>query len=81
MKWCYWEKKQTLLDQDKLLRLNVKLPKNFLAEAVNTACFIINRSPSFTINFMIFEVVWSNKPIDLSKLRIFSSLHMIMHRV
>ena len=62
---------RTLLERARCMRLNAELPKNFWAEAVNTACYIINRSPSSAIDFKIPEEVWSGKPIDFSKLRIF----------
>ena len=56
------------------MRLNVRLPKVFWAEIVNTLSFIINRSPSSTINFKILEEVWSSRPMDYSSLKIFSCL-------
>ena len=43
----------------------------FWIETVNTASFIINRSPSSAIGFKILEEVWSGRPIDYSSLKIF----------
>ena len=53
------------------MRLNAGLPKVFWVETVNTANFIINRSPSSAIDFKIPEEVWSGRPIDYSSLKIF----------
>lgn len=50
--------------------LNAGLSKVFWAEAVNTVCFLINRSPSSSIDFKIPREVWSDKPVKLSDLRI-----------
>ena len=41
-------------------------------ETVNTASFIINKSPSSAIDFKIPEEVWSSRPVDYSSLKIFS---------
>ena len=43
----------------------------FLVETVNTASFIINRSPSSSIDFKIPEEVWSGGSIDYLILKIF----------
>ena len=56
------------------MRLKVGLPKVFWAEIVNTASFIINRSPSSAIDFKIPEEVWSGKPVDYLSLKIFGCL-------
>ena len=45
--------------------------KVFLAETVNTANFIIKRSPSSAIDFKIPEEVWLGTPIDYSSIKIF----------
>jgi hypothetical protein len=46
------------------MRLSAGLPKSFLAEAVNYACFITNRSLANVIDFKVPEEVWSGKPVD-----------------
>ncbi|KAG9454908.1 hypothetical protein H6P81_007812 [Aristolochia fimbriata] len=62
---------RTLLERARCMRLLAELPKVFWAEAVNTTCYIINRSPSTTIELKTPEVVWTGMPVDYSNLRIF----------
>lgn len=62
---------RTLLERARCMRLNADLPKKFWAEAVNTACYLINRSPSAGIDHKIPEEVWSGKPINFSVLKVF----------
>ena len=50
------------------------MPKVFLAKTVNTASFIINRSPSSAIDFKIPKEVWSGRPVDYLSLKIFGCL-------
>ena len=38
-----------------------KLPKSFWGEAVNTAVYLINRSPSVSLDFDIPQRVWTGK--------------------
>lgn len=52
----------------------VKLSEEFWAEVVDTACYLINRSPSVPLGFDIPEKVWSGKNISYSHLRVFSCL-------
>ena len=62
---------RTLLERARSMRLNAGLSKRFWAEAVNMACFLINRSPSKAIDCKIPEEVWTGKPVDYSILKIF----------
>ena len=54
------------------MRLNVRLPKVFWVETINTASFIINRSPSSAIDFKIPEEVWLGRPVDYLSLKVFA---------
>lgn len=62
---------RTLLERARCLLSNAGLGRNFWAEAVNTACYLINRSPSTAIELKTPIQVWSDKPADYSILRIF----------
>lgn len=48
-------------------------------EVVSTICFIINQSPSSTIDFKILEEVWLGKLDVFSKLRILIWLSTYIH--
>ena len=62
---------RTLAKRVRCMRLNAGLFKVFWVETINTANFIINRSPSLAIDFKIPEEVWSGRPVDYSILKIF----------
>ncbi|GKE74438.1 gag-pol polyprotein [Tanacetum coccineum] len=49
------------------------LEKSFWAEAVNTACYVINRSPSTAIELKTLMEMWTGKPVNYSDLHIFQS--------
>lgn len=44
---------------------------NLWAEALSTACYIVNNSQSFAINFKTPYKLWSGKPADYSHMRVF----------
>ena len=69
--WVAERMNRTLAEKARCMRLNARLPKVFWVETVNTISFIINRSPSSTIDFKIPKEVWLGRPIDYSSLKIF----------
>ncbi|XP_073148775.1 retrovirus-related Pol polyprotein from transposon TNT 1-94 isoform X1 [Henckelia pumila] len=64
---------RTLLDRTRAMLSNAGLPKSFWAEAVKTASYIINRSPSVAIDLKTPMEVWTGKPADYSRLHTFGS--------
>ena len=50
--------------------INAILPKSFWVEDVNTASYLINRSPSSAIEFKVPEEVWTKAAVDYSNLQI-----------
>ena len=50
---------------------NARMNRRFWAEAANTACYLINRSPSIPLNKKTPIEVWSGMPADYSQLRVF----------
>lgn len=62
---------RTLTERARSLRVQSGLPKQFWAEAVNTAAYLINRGPSVPLEHRIPEEVWSGKETKLSHLRVF----------
>lgn len=49
----------------------VRLPKEFWTEAVNTACFLVNRCPSSAIGIKTLVEVWSGTLAKHDNLEIF----------
>ena len=62
---------RTIAEKARCLRLNAKLAKNFWAEAVSMACFLINRSPRVALDGKVAEEVWTGNAVDYSNLRVF----------
>ncbi|KAH9699562.1 hypothetical protein KPL71_024410 [Citrus sinensis] len=62
---------RTLIDKVRCMLIHSKLPMSLWAEALDTACYIVNMSPSSRINFRTPYELWSSKPVDYSHLRIF----------
>lgn len=62
---------RTLTERARSIRIQSGLPKQFWAEAVNTAAYLINRGPSVPLEHRIPEEVWSRKEVELSHLKVF----------
>ncbi|KAH9679839.1 hypothetical protein KPL71_026297 [Citrus sinensis] len=65
---------RTLIEKVRCMLFNANLSKHFWAEAITTAAYLVNRSPSATLHFKTPQEVWSGKPPDLSNLRVFGCL-------
>ena len=61
----------TLLERARSMLSNANLGQELWAEAVSTVCYLINWSPSMTIDCKILEEVWTNHSCDYSNLKIF----------
>ena len=62
---------RTLLERARCMISNAGLTKDFWAEAINMACYVVNRAPSAALNFKTPEEVWSGTPADYSDFKIF----------
>ncbi|KAI4313021.1 hypothetical protein MLD38_037800 [Melastoma candidum] len=62
---------QTLMQRARCMWLNARLPKEFWAEVVNTASYLVNRSPSTAIDYKTLQKVWYGTSSDYFGLRIF----------
>ena len=62
---------RTLVDKVRCILIHSKLPMSLWAEALSTACHIVNRSPSTGINFKTPYELWYGKSADYSSLMIF----------
>ena len=72
----------TILERARSMRIHAGLPKQFWADAVNTAVYLINRWPSVALNYGIPEEAWTGKEVNLNHLRIFdciSYVHVYLH--
>ena len=57
---------RTLLERTRAMLRTARLPKSFWAEAVKTASYVINRSPSIAIDLRTPMEMWNGKPVNYS---------------
>jgi transposase InsO family protein len=57
---------RTLCDKARSMLSHSGLGKDFWAEAINTACYLVNRSPSTAIECKTPFEIWSGLPADYS---------------
>ncbi|CAB0002804.1 unnamed protein product, partial [Nesidiocoris tenuis] len=62
---------RTLVEKARSMLADAKLGKEFWAEAIVTACYLINRSPSRALGERTPYEVWHGEKPDLSHLRVF----------
>jgi hypothetical protein len=62
---------RTIISKARYMMSNARMSKCFWAEAANTTCYLINRSPSIPLNKKTPFEVWSGTPADYSQLRVF----------
>ncbi|KAL4283725.1 hypothetical protein GQ457_16G004320 [Hibiscus cannabinus] len=65
---------RTLLERTRAMLRDASLEKAFWAEAVNTACYLVNRAPSTAIELKTPMEMWTGKPVDYSNLHVFGSI-------
>ena len=53
---------------------HAKLPKKFWAEALSTATYVINRSPSVPLDGDTLQKVWTGKEVSYRHLKVFGCL-------
>src|SRR6185503_2316283 len=57
---------RTIISKARCMLSNGRMSKHFWAEAANTACYLINWSPSIPLNKKTPIEVWSGTPADYS---------------
>jgi hypothetical protein len=62
---------RTLMEKARSMLSGAGLGKEFWAEAVSTACYLVNRSPSSALDDTTPHEVWSGKKPSLQHLRVF----------
>lgn len=65
---------RTILDKARAMRLGSNLPKNMWNEIVQTAVYLINRSPTSAVEDKTPAEMWYNEKPDVSKLRTFGCI-------
>ena len=69
----------TLLERIRAILGATGLTKSFWVEAVNTTCYVINRSNSTAIELKTPMEMWTGEPVDYSNLHIFGSPAYVMY--
>ena len=62
---------KTLMEKARSMLCGVGLGQEFWVEAVDTTCYLINRSPSSALEDKTPQAVWTGKKPSLSHLRAF----------
>ena len=62
---------RTLTERVRSILSSAKLSKEFWGETLNTACYLINWSPSHALESDVPQRVWSGKKVSYSHLRVF----------
>eukprot|EP00253_Pinus_taeda_P016201 PITA_16201 len=62
---------KTLVERERSMLNGVGLGQEFWAEMVETACYLVNRSPSSALEDKTPQAVWTGKKPSLSHLRVF----------
>ncbi|GJY76725.1 retrovirus-related pol polyprotein from transposon TNT 1-94 [Tanacetum coccineum] len=70
---------KTLLERARAMLATASLGKSFWAEAVNTACYVINRSPSTAVELKTPMEMRTGKPVKYLDLHIFGSPVYVMY--
>ena len=61
----------TLMEKERSMLSGTGLGQEFWAEAVETACYLVNRSPSSVLEDKTPHELWTGKKPSLSHLRVF----------
>jgi transposase InsO family protein len=62
---------RTLMEKERSMLNSVRLGQELWAEAVGTTCYLVNRSPSSTLDDKTPHEIWSTKKPSLQHLRVF----------
>jgi hypothetical protein len=62
---------RTLIEKVRCMLFDCNLSKKYWAEAINTAVYLKNRSPTSAVEGAVPEEMWTGEKIDLSHLKVF----------
>lgn len=68
---------RTIVEKARCMLFDANLQKDFWAEAVNTAVYVVNRCPAKGLNGKTPEEVWSGKIPDLGHMKVFGCKAMV----
>lgn len=68
---------RTLVERAKCMLLNANLPKQYWGEAIHTAAYVVNRSPTKSLSFKTPEEIWTEQKPNISHMRIFGCEAMV----
>lgn len=68
---------RSLIERAKCMLLNANLPKQYWADAVHTAAYVINRSPTKSLSFKTPEEMWSGQKPNVRHMRVFGCEAMV----
>ncbi len=68
---------KTLIEKARSMRLQSGLPKQFWAEAISKAAYLINRGPSKPLDLAIPKEIWTGKEVKLSHLKVFGCVSYV----
>ena len=72
MEWLRGRIDRHLLEIDRALLFQMRVPKHFWADAVSIACFLINLMPSSVLNWDTpYHILFSNRPLFPIEFRVF----------
>jgi len=62
---------KTLMEKSRSMLSGVELGQEYWAKAAGTTCYLVNRSPSSTVDDKTPPEVWSGKKLSLQHLKVF----------
>eukprot|EP00253_Pinus_taeda_P005277 PITA_05277 len=72
---------KTLMERTRIMLSGAGLGQEFWAEAVDTACYLVNRSPSSALDDKTPQEVWTDKEPSLSHLKGYKLWNPIIRKV
>jgi len=69
---------RTLIEKARYMIFHCKLNKTFWSEAVRTAVYLVNRSPTSALEGKIPAALWYNKKPNVNKLRVFGCIAYLL---
>ena len=76
--WSCKKNEQNSFGESMMHVSNAGLPKVFWTEAINTTRYLINRSPSTSIDCKTLKEVWLGNPASYAHLRVFGCPFIFM---